>query len=67
MVRGFEAMLDPKLKETRIYREVKTEKQAEMLVVIVPILLKIGMTIEQIAEQLKVDMDAVCQTAQENG
>jgi predicted transposase YdaD len=67
MVKGFEAMLDPKLKETRIYREVKAEKQAEMIAATVPILLKTGMTVEQIAKELKVEVEAVRQAAQEQG
>jgi predicted transposase/invertase (TIGR01784 family) len=66
-----EAMLGITLQETRIYREVKEEgrheREAEMLTVTVPVLLKSGMTIEQIAEQLKVDVDAVRQAALNNG
>lgn len=64
-----EEMLGLKLEETRIYREVKEEgrheREAEMLAVTVPLLLKTGMTVEQIAEQLKVDVEAVRRAAQE--
>jgi predicted transposase YdaD len=66
-----EGMLGITLQETRIYREFKEEgrreREAEMLPVIVPALLKAGMTIEQIAEQLKVEIEVIRQTAQENG
>lgn len=58
-----EEMLGLKLEETRIYRELKAETraevQAEMLAATVPLLLKTGMTVEQIAEQLSVDVEAV--------
>lgn len=64
-----EEMLGLKLEETRIYREVKEEgrheREAEMLALTVPLLLKTGMTVEQIAEQLKVDVEAVRRAAQE--
>jgi predicted transposase YdaD len=59
-------MLGLKLEETRIYQDLKQEVQAEMLAVTVPILLKTGMTIEQIAQQLKVEVEAVRRAAQEN-
>jgi hypothetical protein len=66
-----EGMLGITLQETRIYREFKEEgrreREAEMLPVIVPALLKAGMRIEQIAEQLKVEIEVIRQTAQENG
>ncbi len=65
-----EAMLGLKFEETRIYQEVKQEgreeRQAEMLAVTVPLLLKTGMSLEQIAEQLKVDVEAVRRASQEN-
>lgn len=54
-----ESMLGITLQETRIYQDLKAEVQAEMLASTVPILLKTGMTVEQIAEQLKVDIAAV--------
>jgi predicted transposase/invertase (TIGR01784 family) len=61
-----EAMLGLKLEESRIYRDLKEEVQAEMLAVTVPILLKTGMTAEQIAEELKVEVEAVRQAGQEH-
>jgi predicted transposase/invertase (TIGR01784 family) len=65
-----EAMLGVQLEETRIYREVKEEgreeMKAEMLAVTVPLLLKTGMTLEQIAQQLKVDVETVRRASQEN-
>lgn len=65
-----ESMLGLKLEETRIYREVKDEgrheREAEMLTVTVPLLLKTGMTVEQIAEQLEVDVEAVRRASQEH-
>ncbi len=54
--------------QTKVYQEAKAEGRAEgrleMLAATVPLLLKTGMTIEQIAEQLKVDVAAVQQAAQ---
>jgi predicted transposase YdaD len=62
-----EAMLGIKLEESKIYQDLKEEVQAEMLTATVPILLKTGMTVEQIAEELKVEVEAVRQATQENG
>jgi predicted transposase/invertase (TIGR01784 family) len=66
-----EAMLGITFEETRIYQEVKEEgrheREAEMLAVTVPVLLKTGMTVEQIAQQLKVEVEAVRQAVQDNG
>jgi predicted transposase YdaD len=59
-------MLGIKLQQTRIYRELREEITAEMLESTVPLLLKGGMTIEQIAKQLKVDVEAVRRASQEN-
>lgn len=65
-----EAMLGITLQETRIYQDAKEEgreqREAEMLAVTVPLLINTGMTIEQIAEQLKVDVNAVRRVAQES-
>ncbi|PZD73542.1 hypothetical protein C1752_02056 [Acaryochloris thomasi RCC1774] len=65
-----EAMLDITLKETRIAQELKEEGReegrAEMLAVTVPVLLKAGMTVEQIAKQLKVEVEAVRRAAQDD-
>lgn len=63
-----EAMLGVTFEESRIYREVKqegrAEREAEMLAMTVPLLLNQGMTVEQIAEQLQVEVEAVRQAAQ---
>ncbi|MEA5504872.1 Rpn family recombination-promoting nuclease/putative transposase [Halotia wernerae UHCC 0503] len=65
-----EAMLGLSLEETRVYREAKAEgreeQKAEILKAAVPLLLKTGMSIEQIAQQLNVDVEAVRLAAQEN-
>jgi len=65
-----EAMLGLTLQETRVYQEAKAEgreeREAEMLKVTVPLLLKTGMSIEQIAQQLNVDVEAVRLAAQES-
>jgi hypothetical protein len=50
-----EAMLGLTLEETRVYREAKAEGREEILKAAVPLLLKTGMSIEQIAQQLNVD------------
>jgi predicted transposase/invertase (TIGR01784 family) len=74
-----EAMLGLTLQETRVYQEAKAEgreegreegrvqREAEMLQVTVPLLLKTGMSVEQIAQQLNVDIAAVQLAAQQNG
>jgi predicted transposase/invertase (TIGR01784 family) len=66
-----EAMLGLTLEETRIYQEAKSEgreeMKAELLAVTVPLLLQTGLTQEQIAQQLKVDIEAVRQAAQGQG
>ncbi|MBD2772575.1 Rpn family recombination-promoting nuclease/putative transposase [Iningainema tapete] len=63
-----EAMLGLTLEQTRVYQEAKAsgreEREAEMLKLTVPLLLKTGMTVEQIAQQLKVDVEAVRQAAE---
>jgi predicted transposase/invertase (TIGR01784 family) len=77
-----EAMLGLTLEETRVYQEAKAEgrvegreqgrvegreeQKAEMLKAAVPLLLKTGMSIEQIAQQLNVDVEAVRLAAQQN-
>ncbi|WYL97024.1 MAG: Rpn family recombination-promoting nuclease/putative transposase [Gloeotrichia echinulata IR180] len=69
-----EAMLGLTLEQTRVYQDAKAEgleqgreeREAEMLRVTVPLLLKTGMTIEQIAQQLKVDVEAVQLAAQQS-
>ncbi len=63
-----EAMLGLTLEQTRVYQEAKAEgreeQKAEMLKLTVPLLLKTGMSVEQIAQQLKVDVEAVRLAAQ---
>lgn len=73
-----EAMLGLSLEQTRIYQEAKAEgrtegrtegreeREAEMLKVTVPLLLKMGMSVEQIAQQLNVDVEAVREASQQN-
>ncbi|XHR84765.1 MAG: Rpn family recombination-promoting nuclease/putative transposase [Gloeotrichia echinulata GP01] len=77
-----EAMLGLTLEQTRVYQDAKAEgreqgleqgreqgreeQKAEMLKLTVPLLLKTGMTIEQIALQLKVDVEAVQLAAQQS-
>ena len=59
-------MLGLTLEETRVYREAKAEGREEILKAAVPLLLKTGMSIEQIAQQLNVDVEAVRLAAQQN-
>jgi predicted transposase/invertase (TIGR01784 family) len=71
-------MLGLTLEQTRVYQDAKAEgleqgleqgreeREAEMLKLTVPLLLKTGMTIEQIAQQLKVDVEAVQLAAQQS-
>ncbi|GAX37821.1 Rpn family recombination-promoting nuclease/putative transposase [Nodularia sp. NIES-3585] len=61
-----EAMLGLSLEETRVYQEAKAEGREEVLKAAVPLLLKTGMSIEQIAQQLNVDIEVVRIAAQEN-
>jgi predicted transposase YdaD len=62
-------MLGLNLEESQIYQEVKQvgrlEREAEMLARTVPLLLKAGMSIEDIAEQLNVGVDAVRKAVEE--
>ncbi|MDZ8028255.1 MAG: Rpn family recombination-promoting nuclease/putative transposase [Nostoc sp. DedQUE11] len=67
-----EAMLGLTLEQTRVYQEAKAEgreegreeQKAEMLKLTVPLLLKTGMSMEQIAQHLNVDIEAVQIAAQ---
>ncbi len=60
-------MLDISLEQTRVYQEAKAEgwkegqreQKAKMLKVIVPLLLERGMSVEEIAQQLPVDLESV--------
>ncbi len=63
-----EAMLGLTLEQTRVYQEAKAEgreeREVEMLKLTVPLLLKTGMSVEQIAQHLNVDIEAVQIAAQ---
>lgn len=65
-----EAMLGLTLEETRVYKEAKAEgrqeQKTEMLRAVVPLLIEKGMTVEQIAQQLNVDVEAVQSAAQQS-
>ena len=61
-----EAMLGLTLEQTKVYQEAKAEGREEMLKLTVPLLLKTGMTVEQIAQQLNVDLESVQRSAQQN-
>ena len=62
------------LKQTRVYRDAleegreegRQEGREEGKLAAVPLLLRAGMTVEQIAEQLQVDLAAVRQVATED-
>ncbi|MGB7415337.1 MAG: hypothetical protein WA902_14115 [Thermosynechococcaceae cyanobacterium] len=58
-------MLGVAFEESRLYREVKEEGRKEILAITVPLLLKRGMTIGQIADQLQVDIEAIRRAAQD--
>ena len=47
------------LEQARIYQKAKAEGRSEMLKATVPLLLKLGMSAEQIAQQLNIDVEAV--------
>ena len=57
------------LKQTRVYQEAleegREEGRVEGKLAAVPLLLKAGLTVEQIAEQLEIDIEAVRQIAQQ--
>jgi predicted transposase YdaD len=61
-------MLGLSIEQTRVYQEAKEEgrqeEREELLAATVPLLLQTGMTIEQIAEQIRVDVEVVRQSAQ---
>ena len=56
-------MLGLSIEQTRVYQEAKEEgrqeEREELLAATVPLLLQTGMTIEQIAEQIRVDVEVV--------
>ncbi len=67
-------LLGVSLKQTRIYKEAKAEgreegreeRKTEMLIAVVPLLVKTGMSAEQIAQQFDVDVEAVQFAAQQS-
>jgi predicted transposase/invertase (TIGR01784 family) len=65
-----EAMLGLRLEDTRVYREAKEEGReegrTEVLAATIPLLLQAGLTIEQIAQQLKVEVELVQQISQQS-
>ncbi|MGI8499517.1 MAG: Rpn family recombination-promoting nuclease/putative transposase [Hassallia sp.] len=58
------------LKQTRVYQEAleegRTEGRTQGKLAAVPLLLKAGLTVKQIAEQLDIDLEAVRQAAQQS-
>lgn len=60
-----EAMLGLNLEETRIYQDAKAEGREEILAVTIPLLLKAGITVEQIAQQTGVDVAVIQRIAQQ--
>jgi predicted transposase YdaD len=60
-----EAMLGISLEETKVYQEAKKEGQEEILAVTVPLLLKSGMTAEQIAQQTGINVQVIRRIAQQ--
>ncbi len=60
-----EAMLGLSLEETRVYQDAKAEGREEILAVTIPLLLKAGMTVEQIAQQTGVDVAVINRIVQQ--
>ncbi len=52
------------LKQTRVFQEGKQEGKQEAKLETVPLLLRLGLSVEQIAQELKVDIEAVRKVAQ---
>lgn len=52
------------LKQTKVYQEAKEEGKLEGKLESIPRLLKLGLSLEQIAEALALDLDIVRQTVQ---
>ncbi len=50
-------------KQTRFYQEVREETQLETKLETIPRLLKLGLSVEQIAEALELDFEVVRQIA----
>ncbi|MEH2453741.1 hypothetical protein [Nostoc sp.] len=47
------------LKETKVYQEAKEEGKLETKLKMITILLELGLTVQQIAERLELDMEEV--------
>jgi predicted transposase YdaD len=54
------------LKQTRYFREVAEEGKLEGKLETVPLLLELGLTVEQIATRLDVDIEAVRKVAEKS-
>jgi predicted transposase YdaD len=61
-----EAMPGLNLEGTRIYQDAKAEGREEILAVTVPLLLKAGFTVEQIAQQTGVDAAVIRRVAEQS-
>lgn len=53
------------LKQTRYFQDVKEEAKLEAKLQAVPRLLQLGLSVEQIAEALELDIEAVRKAAQQ--
>ncbi|MBD2346005.1 Rpn family recombination-promoting nuclease/putative transposase [Anabaena subtropica] len=51
------------IRETKVYQEAFEEGELQAKLKIVPILLELGLSIQQIAEKLKLDTDVVREAA----
>lgn len=60
-----EAMLGRSLEESKVYQEIKEEGREEILAVTIPLLLKAGMTMEQIAQQTNIDIEVIRRVVQQ--
>ncbi|MGF1604107.1 MAG: Rpn family recombination-promoting nuclease/putative transposase [Thermosynechococcaceae cyanobacterium] len=60
-----EAMLGVNLEDTRVYREAKAEGKQEGKLAAVPLLIEAGLSVEQIAEQLDLELAVVQKAAQQ--
>lgn len=58
-------MLGLTLEDTRVYREAKEEGREATLAITVPLLLKSGMTAEQIAQQTGITVELIRRIAQQ--
>ncbi|MDJ0616826.1 MAG: hypothetical protein QNJ63_08780 [Calothrix sp. MO_192.B10] len=53
------------LKKSRVYQEAKEEGSLQTKLEMIPILKELGLTIEQIAERLKLDVETVRENYQQ--